>query len=48
MVDVRAADAVTFSYNPISITGKLELLEDDPMGMYFRLADAAMVEDSGG
>ncbi len=40
MVEIQAKKAVTFSYNPIVITGKLELLEDDPMGMFYRLVNA--------
>lgn len=40
LVEVRMEEGIEFSYDPIEITGTLELLEDDPMGMYYRLADA--------
>jgi hypothetical protein len=45
MVEVKAQKSVPFNYNPIVVTGKLELLEDDPMGMYYRLIDAELVTE---
>ncbi len=44
MVEVKAKKKVKFGYNPITISGTLELLADDPMGMYYRLTDAQVVE----
>ena len=44
MVEVKAKKKVKFGYNPITISGTLELLADDPMGMYYRLTDAQLVE----
>lgn len=44
MVEVRASESVAFSYNLVTLTGKLELLEDDPMGMFYRLTDAKVTE----
>lgn len=44
MVEVKAKKKVKFGYNPITISGTLELLADDPMGMYYRLTDAQIVE----
>ncbi|MEM8600560.1 MAG: DUF3299 domain-containing protein [Bacteroidota bacterium] len=40
MILVEASTPVEFTYNPITITGKLEVLESDPYGMYYRLTDA--------
>lgn len=40
MVEIKAATGVEFTYNPITVTGTFEVLEDDPMGMYYRLTDA--------
>ena len=40
LVEIQARKAVAFSYNPVIITGTLELLEDDPMGMFYRLVNA--------
>ena len=44
MVEVKATKSMKFSYNPITISGTLQLLADDPMGMYYRLVDATMEE----
>ncbi|RMH63182.1 MAG: DUF3299 domain-containing protein [Bacteroidetes bacterium] len=40
LIEVLAAETVPFTYDPIEVTGTLELLEDDPMGMYYRIRDA--------
>jgi uncharacterized protein len=42
MIEIRAARALEFSYDPITLVGTLELLRDDPMGMYYRLKDATV------
>lgn len=43
LVEVRTDRPIDFSYDPITIAGRLELLSDDPMGMYYRLANARAV-----
>jgi hypothetical protein len=40
LVEIKADKAVEFSYDPIEISGTLELLQDDPMGMYYRITSA--------
>ncbi|MEM8557775.1 MAG: DUF3299 domain-containing protein [Bacteroidota bacterium] len=40
MIEVKASQPVEFTYDPVTITGTLEVLESDPMGMYYRLTDA--------
>lgn len=40
MIEVRLSSPVAFSYDPTTVSGTLELLDDDPMGMYYRLVDA--------
>ncbi len=40
MIEVRLGGPIAFSYDPLVVSGTLELLEDDPMGMYYRLVDA--------
>ena len=40
MVEVRLDRPIAFSYDPVTVAGRLELLQDDPMGMYYRLAGA--------
>ena len=43
MIEIKADKAVEFSYDPIVINGRLELLSDDPMGMYYRITDAQVL-----
>ena len=40
MIEIRAAQPVGFSYNRIAVTGQLELLTNDAMGMYYRITNA--------
>ena len=39
-IEVRAPEGVPFSYKAIAVRGTLELLEDDQLGMLYRLTDA--------
>lgn len=43
LVEVKTTKPVAFSYDPVEISGTLELLSDDPMGMYYRLSSAQVV-----
>lgn len=45
LVEVKLGTGVEFSYDPIVISGRLELLTDDPMGMYYRLTEARLQAD---
>jgi uncharacterized protein len=40
MVEVKAKTAVKYSLEPVVVQGRLELLENDPSGMFYRLVDA--------
>lgn len=40
IVEIRAAEMFDFSYDTIAMTGTLELVEDDPFGLIFRMTDA--------
>jgi uncharacterized protein len=40
MVEVKAKTGVKYSLEPVVVQGRLELLADDPSGMFFRLVDA--------
>jgi hypothetical protein len=40
MVEVKAKSAVKYSLEPVVVQGRLELLENDPAGMFYRLVDA--------
>jgi uncharacterized protein len=46
VIEVHAsANPVTFSYDPITVTGKLELIYDDPENnIFYRLQDASLNE----
>lgn len=39
-VEVRASVPLKFSSQPFTLVGKLQLLRDDPSGVYYRLLDA--------
>lgn len=40
MVEVKAKTGVKYSLEPVVVQGRLELLADDPGGMFYRLVDA--------
>ena len=42
LVEVQAKSAVKYGFEPILLTGKLAVLKDDPMGLYYRLTDAVV------
>ena len=42
MVEVQAKSPVKYGFEPILLTGKLSVLKDDPMGLYYRLTDAVL------
>ncbi len=43
VVEVKAESGVNFTYDVIPIEGRLELLRDDPYGMFYRMAEAKQV-----
>lgn len=42
MVEVQTKTPVKYGFEPILLTGKLAVLKDDPMGLYYRLTDAVL------
>lgn len=40
IVEVKTKAPVKFSYTPVILSGKMAVLKDDPMGLYYRLTDA--------
>ena len=44
IIEVRAKTAVKFSYEPVQVAGKFEVLSADPLGIYYRLSDAEPVK----
>jgi hypothetical protein len=43
VVEVHAKAPVRYSLEPIVVSGKFEVLKDDPAGMLYRLTDAEMI-----
>lgn len=41
VVEVRTKTAVKYTIEPIILSGRMTVLKDDPMGLYYRLTDAA-------
>ncbi|MBV8657622.1 MAG: DUF3299 domain-containing protein [Burkholderiales bacterium] len=44
VVEVKTTKPVKFSYDPVALSGKLELLKDDPMGLYYRMTAAQAMD----
>jgi len=45
MIEVLTKEPVEFSYEAVTVAGKLRLVtEDDPLGLLFRMTDAAIVD----
>jgi hypothetical protein len=45
VIEVKSAKPIKFSYDAIALSGKLELLKNDPMGLYYRMTGAQAVEN---
>jgi hypothetical protein len=43
IVEIQAKTPVKYGFEPIVLSGKLAVLKDDPMGLYYRLTDAVVV-----
>jgi hypothetical protein len=43
LVEVECAEAVKFSYEPITLAGRFSVLKDDPGGLLYRLTEARAV-----
>ena len=44
LVEVECAEAVKFSYEPVTLAGRFSVLKDDPGGLLYRLSEARAVE----
>lgn len=44
VIEVKTTKPVKFGYDTIALTGKFELLTNDPMGLYYRVTDAKQVD----
>ncbi len=43
LVEIQAKSPVKYGFEPIVVSGKLAVLKDDPMGLYYRLTDAVLI-----
>jgi uncharacterized protein len=43
IVEIQAKNPVKYGFEPIVLSGRLTVLKDDPMGLYYRLTDAVVV-----
>jgi hypothetical protein len=44
MIEVRAKLPVRYGLEPVVVQGRLQLLKDDPYGLFYRLVDAVPVK----
>lgn len=44
LVEVRAGVPIRFTYDPLVLEGRFELLRDDPSGLLYRLHDARPIQ----
>jgi len=44
MVEVKTKRPVTYGFEAIVLSGKLEVLKDDPTGIFYRLTDAVLAK----
>lgn len=42
LVEVRAKRPVPYGFEPVVLSGRLEVLKDDPSGVFYRLVDAVL------
>jgi uncharacterized protein len=40
LVEVKTRQPVKYSFDPITVSGKLSVLKDDPTGVFYRITDA--------
>jgi hypothetical protein len=40
VVEVKTRTPVKYTFEPVIVSGKMSVLKDDPMGLYYRLTDA--------
>ena len=40
VVEVKSKTPVKYTFEPVLVSGKMAVLKDDPMGLYYRLTDA--------
>jgi uncharacterized protein len=43
LVEVEARTPIRYTFDPVVLSGRLSVLRDDPMGLFYRLTDAVVV-----
>lgn len=43
VIEVKSKTPVKYTFDPVILSGKMAVMKDDPMGMYYRLTDAIPV-----
>lgn len=44
VIEIKASAPIKYSTEPIELSGKFEVLKNDPMGLYYRLSNAKLIE----
>ncbi|HEY9100841.1 DUF3299 domain-containing protein [Chitinimonas sp.] len=44
VIEVKTSKPIKFGYEAVALTGKFELLKNDPMGLYYRVSDAKQLD----
>lgn len=43
LVEIQARTPIRYTFDPVVLSGRLAVLNDDPMGLFYRLTDAVVV-----
>ena len=44
MIEIRAKTDIRYGFDAVGLSGKLQVLKDDPAGLYYRIVDAVAVQ----
>ena len=44
MIEVRAKSDIRYGFDAVALSGKLQVLKDDPAGLYYRIVDAVSAQ----
>lgn len=45
VVEIKSKTAIKYTFEPIIVSGKMSVLKNDPMGLYYRLSEATLVSE---
>lgn len=43
VIEVKTKTPVKYTFDPVILSGKMSVMKDDPMGLYYRLTDATQI-----